>query len=67
MDNPLNIGAPGAFWMTQIWLQVYFQELRFPDVVLPEDQVMALHLMSAEVPKRSIEEYLIFIGYFRGI
>ncbi|XP_020411150.1 uncharacterized protein LOC109946780 [Prunus persica] len=39
-----------------IWLQVYFLELRFPNIVLPEDQVLGLPLMSAEVPKCSIEE-----------
>ncbi|CAL9001805.1 unnamed protein product, partial [Prunus brigantina] len=60
LENPLNLSAPGAFWMIQIWLQVYFPELRFPDVVLPEDQVLAHPLMAAEVPRRSIEEYLMF-------
>ncbi|CAL8089789.1 unnamed protein product [Prunus armeniaca] len=60
LENPLNLSAPGAFWMIQIWLQVYFPELRFPDIILPEDQVMAHSLMSAEVPKRSIEEYLMY-------
>ncbi|CAL8087210.1 unnamed protein product [Prunus armeniaca] len=54
LENPLNLSAPGTFWMIQIWLQVYFPELRFPDIVLPVDQVLALPLMSAEVPKRSI-------------
>ncbi|CAL9019953.1 unnamed protein product, partial [Prunus brigantina] len=49
--------------MIQIWLQVYFPELRFPDVVLPEDQVLAQPLMAAEVPKRSIEEYLMFFRH----
>ncbi|KAI5312725.1 hypothetical protein L3X38_041899 [Prunus dulcis] len=63
LENPLNLPAPGAFWMIQIWLQVYFPELRFPDIVLPEDQVQALPLMSAEVPKRSIEEYLMFLKH----
>ncbi|CAL8153045.1 unnamed protein product [Prunus armeniaca] len=63
LENPLNLSAPGAFWMIQIWLQVYFPELRFPDVVLPEDQVLAQPLMSAEVPKRSIEEYLMFFRH----
>ncbi|CAL9006385.1 unnamed protein product [Prunus brigantina] len=63
LENPLNLSAPGAFWMTQIWLQVYFPELRFPDVVLPEDQVLAQPLMAAEVPKRSIEEYLMFFRH----
>ncbi|CAL2229817.1 unnamed protein product [Prunus armeniaca] len=63
LENPLNLSAPGAFWMIQIWLQVYFMELRFPDIVLPEDQVMAAPLMSAEVPKRSIEEYLMFFRH----
>ncbi|BBN69408.1 autoinhibited Ca2+-ATPase 11 [Prunus dulcis] len=48
LENPLNLSAPGAFWMIQIWLQVYFPELRFPDVVLPENQVLALPLISAE-------------------
>ncbi|CAL8992796.1 unnamed protein product [Prunus brigantina] len=38
LENPLNLTAPGAFWMIQIWLQVYFPELSFPDVVPPEDQ-----------------------------
>ncbi|CAL9020232.1 unnamed protein product [Prunus brigantina] len=42
---------------------VYFPELRFPDVVLPEDQVLAQPLMAAEVPKRSIEEYLMFFRH----
>ncbi|CAL9006454.1 unnamed protein product, partial [Prunus brigantina] len=37
LENPLNLSVPGAFWMIQIWLQVYFTELRFPDVILPED------------------------------
>ncbi|CAL8993901.1 unnamed protein product [Prunus brigantina] len=37
LESPLNISAPGAFWMIQIWLQVYFPELRFPDIVLLED------------------------------
>ncbi|CAL2255261.1 unnamed protein product [Prunus armeniaca] len=63
MDNLLNISAPSAFWMIQILLQVYFPELRFPDIVLPEDQVITLPLMSAEVPKRSIEEYLTFFRH----
>ncbi|CAL9011184.1 unnamed protein product [Prunus brigantina] len=58
-----NISAPDTFWMIQIWLQVYFLELRFPDIVLLEDQVMALSLMSAEVPKRSIEEYMMFFRH----
>ncbi|CAL2230240.1 unnamed protein product [Prunus armeniaca] len=40
--------------------KVYFPELRFPDIVLHEDQVLAQPLMSAEVPKRSIKEYLVF-------
>ncbi|CAL8135254.1 unnamed protein product [Prunus armeniaca] len=61
--NPLNLSAPGAFWMIQIWMQVYFPELRFSEVVLPEDQVLALPLMSAEVPKRWIEEYLMFFRH----
>ncbi|XP_034200824.1 uncharacterized protein LOC117615778 [Prunus dulcis] len=52
LENPLNISAPSAFWMIQICLHVYFLELRFPDIVLPEDQVMAVPLMWAEVPKR---------------
>ncbi|CAL2239239.1 unnamed protein product [Prunus armeniaca] len=60
LDNPLNLSAPGAFWMIQIWLQVYFPELRFPNISLPNDQVLALPLMSAEVPKHSIDEYLMF-------
>ncbi|CAL9008446.1 unnamed protein product [Prunus brigantina] len=63
MESPLNISAPGAFWMIQIWLQVYFPELRFPDIVLSEDQVMMALLMSAKVPKRSIEEYLMFFRH----
>ncbi|CAL9011168.1 unnamed protein product, partial [Prunus brigantina] len=42
---------------------VYFLELRFPDIVLLEDQVMALSLISAEVPKRSIEEYMMFFRH----
>ncbi|CAL9030063.1 unnamed protein product [Prunus brigantina] len=63
LENPLNLTAPGAFWMIQIWLQVYFPEQRFPDVVLPEDQVLAQPLMAAEVPKRSIEEYLMFFRH----
>ncbi|CAL8119161.1 unnamed protein product [Prunus armeniaca] len=45
LENPLKLSAPGAFWMIQIWLQVYFLELRFPDIVLPEDQVVAHSLM----------------------
>ncbi|KAI5342933.1 hypothetical protein L3X38_010809 [Prunus dulcis] len=49
--------------MIQIWLQVYFPELRFPDIVLPEDQVLALPLISAEVPKRSLEEYLMLFRH----
>ncbi|CAL2240393.1 unnamed protein product [Prunus armeniaca] len=63
LESPLNISAPGAFWMIQIWLHVYFPELRFPDIVLPEDQVMVAPLMSIEVPKRSIEEYLMFFRH----
>ncbi|KAI5312723.1 hypothetical protein L3X38_041897 [Prunus dulcis] len=63
LENPLNLSAPGAFWMIQIWLQVYFPELRFPDIVLPEDQVLALPLISAEVPKRSLEEYLMLFRH----
>ncbi|BBH02224.1 hypothetical protein Prudu_012729 [Prunus dulcis] len=62
LEIPLNLSAPGAFWMIQIWLQVYFPELRFPDVVLPENQVLALPLISAEVPKRSLEEYLMLFS-----
>ncbi|CAL2239433.1 unnamed protein product [Prunus armeniaca] len=49
--------------MIQIWLQVYFPELRFPDIVLPEDQVLAQPLLSAEVPKRSIDEYLMIFRH----
>ncbi|CAL2270528.1 unnamed protein product [Prunus armeniaca] len=64
LENPLNLSAPGAFWMIQVWLQVYFLELRFPDIVLPEDQVLAQPLMSAEVPKRSLEEYLMFFRHY---
>ncbi|CAL9012126.1 unnamed protein product [Prunus brigantina] len=63
LENPLNLSAPGAFWMIQIWLQVYFPKLRFPNIVLLKDQVLALPLMSAEVPKHSIEEYLIFFKH----
>ncbi|CAL2238070.1 unnamed protein product [Prunus armeniaca] len=63
LENPLNLSAPGAFWMIQIWLQVYFLELRFTDIVLLEDQVLALPLMSAEVPKRSIDEYLMLFRH----
>ncbi|CAL8167803.1 unnamed protein product [Prunus armeniaca] len=64
LENPLNLSAPGAFWMIQVWLLVYFLELRFPDIVLPEDQVLAQPLMSAEVPKRSLEEYLMFFRHY---
>ncbi|CAL8168355.1 unnamed protein product [Prunus armeniaca] len=63
LENPLNLSAPGAFWMIQIWLQVYFQKLRFPDIVMPEDQVLALLLMSVEVPKKSIKEYMMFFRH----
>ncbi|CAL2266455.1 unnamed protein product [Prunus armeniaca] len=63
LENPLNLSAPGAFWMVQIWLQVYFPELRFSNVVLPDDQVLALPLMTAEVPKCSTEEYLMFFRH----
>ncbi|BBN67633.1 hypothetical protein Prudu_136S000500 [Prunus dulcis] len=42
---------------------VYFPELRFPDIVLPENQVLALPLISAEVPKRSLEEYLMLFRH----
>ncbi|CAL2240402.1 unnamed protein product [Prunus armeniaca] len=63
LENPLNLSAPGVFWMIQIWLQVYFPELRFPNIVLPEDQILALPLMSAEVPNRSIDEYLMFFRH----
>ncbi|CAL2228743.1 unnamed protein product [Prunus armeniaca] len=63
LENPLNLSAPGVFWMIQIWLQVYFPKLRFPDIVLPEDQVLAHPLMSVEVPKHSIEEYLMFFKH----
>ncbi|CAL9012419.1 unnamed protein product, partial [Prunus brigantina] len=38
LENLPNLSAPGAFWMIQIWLQVYFPELRFSDVILLEDQ-----------------------------
>ncbi|CAL2229875.1 unnamed protein product [Prunus armeniaca] len=48
LENPLNLSAP---------------ELRFPDIVLPEDQVLAQPLMLVEVPKRSIEEYLMFFKH----
>ncbi|CAL2257639.1 unnamed protein product [Prunus armeniaca] len=63
LENPLSLSAPGAFWMIQIWLQVYFTELRFPDIILLEDQVMAAPLMSVEVPKQSIKEYLMFFRH----
>ncbi|CAL2270040.1 unnamed protein product [Prunus armeniaca] len=63
LEYPLNLSAPGAFWMIQIWLQVYFPELRFPDIVLLEDQVLAQPLLSAEVPKRSIDEYLMIFRH----
>ncbi|CAL8164894.1 unnamed protein product [Prunus armeniaca] len=63
LEYPLNLSAPGAFWMIQIWLQVYFPELRFPDIVLPEDQVLAQPLLLAEVPKRSIDEYLMIFRH----
>ncbi|CAL2239115.1 unnamed protein product [Prunus armeniaca] len=63
LKYPLNLSAPGAFWMIQIWLQVYFPKLRFPDIVLPEDQVLAQPLLSAEVPKRSIDEYLMIFRH----
>ncbi|CAL2245406.1 unnamed protein product [Prunus armeniaca] len=63
LEYPLNLSAPGAFWMIQIWLQVYFPELSFPDIVLPEDQVLAQPLLSAEVPKRSIDEYLMIFRH----
>ncbi|CAL2228431.1 unnamed protein product [Prunus armeniaca] len=63
LENPLNLSTPGAFWMIQIWLQVYFPKLRFLDVILPEDQVMVLPLMSSEVPKRSIEAYLMLFRH----
>ncbi|CAL8175066.1 unnamed protein product [Prunus armeniaca] len=63
LENPLNLSALGTFWMIQIWMQVYFPELRFPDIVLPKDQVLALPLMSAEVPKFSIKEYLMFFRH----
>ncbi|CAL8087270.1 unnamed protein product [Prunus armeniaca] len=46
LESPLNIFAPGALWIIQIWLQV-----------------MATPLMSAELPKRSIEEYVIFFRH----
>ncbi|BBH09743.1 autoinhibited Ca2+-ATPase 11, partial [Prunus dulcis] len=42
---------------------VYFPRVRFPDIVLPEDQVLALPLISAEVPKRSLEEYLMLFRH----
>ncbi|CAL8167611.1 unnamed protein product [Prunus armeniaca] len=64
LENPLNLSASGAFWMIQVWLQVYFPELRFTDIVLPKDQVIAHSLMSAEVPKRSIEKYLMFFRHY---
>ncbi|CAL2256299.1 unnamed protein product [Prunus armeniaca] len=67
LENLLNLSAPGALWMIQIWLQVYFPKLRFPDIVLPEDQVMAQPLMSTEVPKRSIEEYMMFFRHYTKI
>ncbi|CAL8089566.1 unnamed protein product [Prunus armeniaca] len=63
LENPLNLSVPGAFWMIQIWLQVYFPKLRFLDIILPENQVLALPLISTKVPKRSIEDYLMFFGY----
>ncbi|CAL8119925.1 unnamed protein product [Prunus armeniaca] len=63
LANPLNLSAHGTFWMIQIWLQVYFPKLRFLNIVLPEDQVLALPLMSAEVPKRSIDKYLMFFRH----
>ncbi|CAL8082561.1 unnamed protein product [Prunus armeniaca] len=63
LENPLNMSAPGAFWMIQIWLQVYFPELRFPDIIMLEDQVLALPLILAEVPKRSIKEYLMLFRH----
>ncbi|CAL2270311.1 unnamed protein product [Prunus armeniaca] len=63
LEYPLNLSAPGAFWMIQVWLQVYFPELRFPDIVLPEDQVLAQPLLSAKVPKRSIDEYLMMFRH----
>ncbi|CAL2246646.1 unnamed protein product [Prunus armeniaca] len=63
LENPMNLYTLGAFWMIQIWLHVYFPELSFPDVVLSEDQVLAQLLISAEVPKRSIEEYLMFFRH----
>ncbi|CAL8123394.1 unnamed protein product [Prunus armeniaca] len=63
LEYPLNLSAPGAFWMIQIWLQVYFPELRYPDIVLPENQVLAQPLLSAEVPKRSIGEYLMMFRH----
>ncbi|CAL2237641.1 unnamed protein product [Prunus armeniaca] len=63
LEYPLNLSAPGAFWMIQVWLQVYFPELRFPDIVLPEDQVLAQPLLSAEVPKRSIDKYLMMFRH----
>ncbi|CAL9024629.1 unnamed protein product [Prunus brigantina] len=63
LESPLNISTPGVFWMIQVWLQVYFPELRFPNIVLPEDQVMAAPLLSTKVPKCSIEEYLKFFRH----
>lgn len=63
LENPLNLSTLSAFWMIQVCMQVYFPELRFSNVVLPEYQVLALPLMSAEVPKRWIEEYLMFFRH----
>ncbi|CAL8151980.1 unnamed protein product [Prunus armeniaca] len=42
---------------------VYFPELRFPDIIMLENQVLAFPLMLAEVPKRLIEEYLMFFRH----
>lgn len=62
-NNPLNVGAPGAFWMIYIWLHVYFPELRSPSVILLKNQVMALPIISATMSKRSIKEYVKFFRH----
>ncbi|CAL2256430.1 unnamed protein product [Prunus armeniaca] len=67
LHNHIDIGL-GPTVLAHLFKNLHTATLENPlnlfAPVLPEDQVLAQLLMSAEVPKRSIEEYLMFFRHW---
>lgn len=64
--NPMNCNTSGPIWLFQLWLQVYFQEIRLAHDLFTPNSLLGVSLLSLPLSGLKVKDYFRILYNYEG-